>query len=777
MCLIKNKNVQKIGGDNNGKIAGRDIVEYYNDNSKKVTIVQKFYNSTIEEAKKYYSEEYKNYVNSFKELEGYLYSFIFSESSEKCQFSSNYLNFAKALLEWIMGNSNFPEKEYKKYCEELIRIYKIDTDDVILKRWSAFEKYFTSDISGAVNIYNEIFKDISNLKCPCDLLDDILIDGRNLLNEIEELNNKIIVDNPFQKELDKHNRKLTMPVYDRLKADSYEKVLKDTFTIQTKNSNTIIFGSGLESVLNEIQNLIFNTVFYGSITHIKLCRKVISNVMYSYSKIHKNENFYKITLKMLALSGEYKEYEKLCLFLGEFQNFWCSSDFIEEILDLKNRNLDYKKINYLNFIYGFYGKYLNDKNYKEIEEKIYEYLKNVDVININLALIMLKNIKININRTQNLEEILKIFEIFIKKGFSRFYHEISYILNCIDVKVLKPEIYKRYVKIVYQISTTSKYVDLKFSIANILNKNKNARRFYKYKKNLAVKELISFEKEISENYTFFNKMIEDYEKWYKEKEEEPKVVIEHDVSYILSRNFFIQVFENKKIVNLIKDVYLPLALRILESEKQTNTFKLEQLKNLLYLSSIGDYKFLKENINNIISKINYGYGKESSFCNCFNYREISNYEIDLYINLITLFLNKDENFNDIITQCYEDNFYNKISLELISNCLKIIGCSQKDNELILNQIYCFYIAVSEKDYTNKLKTIDLLSIFSDTKFERKSIELLEKYSLNCSFDIAKRILNIIREYDSRKIINILTNLKVHKNFNVRIIAKNYENKK
>lgn len=777
MCLIKNKNVQKISGDNNGKIAGRDIVDIYNDNSKKVTIVQNFYNATIEEVKKFYSEEYKNYVNSFKELEGYLYSLIFSKSSEKYQFSSNYLNFAKELLDWIMGNSDFPEKTYKKFCDELICIYKIDTNDVILKRWSAFEKYFTSNISETVNIYNEIFKDIINLKCPSDLLDDILIDGRNVLNEMEQLNNKIIVDNPFQKELDKHNRKLTMPIYDRLKADSYEKVLKDTFTIETKDSNTIIFGSGLESVLNEIQNLIFNTVFYGSITHMKLCREVISNVMYSYSKIHKNEKFYKITLKMLALSGEYKEYEKLCLFLGNSQEFWCSSSFIEEILNLKNRSLDYKKINYLNFIYGFYGKYLSDKDYQEIEKNIFEYLKNIDAININLALIMFKNIKVNINRIQNLEEIINIFEIFIKKGFSRFYHEISYILNSIDVKALKPDIYKRYVEIVYQISSTSKYVDLKFSIANILNKNKYARKFYKYKKNLAVKELISFEKEISENYTFLKKMIEDYDKWYKEKEEKPEIVVAYDVSYLLSRRFFIQVFENQNIVNLIKEVYLPLVSRILESEKQTNTFKIEQLKNLLYISSIEDYKFMKESINNIISKINYGYGKESTFCNCFNYTEISNYEIDLYIKLISAFLKEDTDFNDIVTQCYEDNFYDKISIELISNCLKVIGDSQKDNKLILNQIYCFYIAVSENDYIYKLKTIDLLSIFSNTNFEQKTIELLEKYSLNCSFDIAKKILNIIREFDSEKTIRILTNLKAHNNFNVRTIAKNYKDKK
>ncbi len=207
MCIRKNKSKQKITGDNYGNIAGRDINEIYNDNRKHITIIEKVYNLPAKNNKKYYSEEFKNYINSFKELEGYLFSFIFPKLSKKYEFSGDYLSFAKEILDWIMGISEFPLKNYKLFCQELTQIYKVDKEDIILKRWEALGYYFSSNITESVNIYNNILENIESLECPNELIDDILIDGRNILVEQEQLDNRIILDNPFQKEIQKTRKK------------------------------------------------------------------------------------------------------------------------------------------------------------------------------------------------------------------------------------------------------------------------------------------------------------------------------------------------------------------------------------------------------------------------------------------------------------------------------------------------------------------------------------------------------------------------------------------
>ena len=98
MCIMKNKTSQKISGDNCGKIAGRDINEIYEDNRKYITIVEKVYNLPAENNKKYYSEEYKNYINSFEELNDYLFGFIFPKLSKKYEFSDvHHLSFLLGL--------------------------------------------------------------------------------------------------------------------------------------------------------------------------------------------------------------------------------------------------------------------------------------------------------------------------------------------------------------------------------------------------------------------------------------------------------------------------------------------------------------------------------------------------------------------------------------------------------------------------------------------------------------------------------------------------------
>lgn len=498
--------------------------------------------------------------------------------------------------------------------------------------------------------------------------------------------------------------------------------------------------------------------------------------MYSYSKIYGNEEFYKITLKMLALSGEYKEYKKLCLYLGDSFNFWYSKDFINEIISLKNKTLNYKKINYNNFIYGFYGKYLSTKYYTELEQGILEYLRDIENTNVNLVHEILKNIKTNLNRSNLISEVLDVFKIIINKKYARYFHDIANILNNIDLDNIDLKVYKKYAETVYKLSIESGDVNLNMSIAKILIKGKYITKFYKYKNDAKIKELMTFEKDISDDYTFFEKMISDYEKRYNEKEKKPEVVVEYDISYRLSRKYFENAFKNHDIVTLIKERYLPLILNILESENQTNRFKLEQLKNLLYISSVDNYAFMKDKIVNIIRSMKYGFGKENQFVNCLNYIETTNCEIDLYIELINSLFKEDKNLYNIITMCFENYFDNKISLPLIIDCLKVVGFVKKTDEVILNQIYCFYISVSEKDYISKLETINLLSIYADTKYENKILNRLEKLSINCTFNTAQKIINIICEYDINKVNKILDNLKSNENINVRLMVKKYEDR-
>lgn len=777
MCIIKNKSNQTIKKDNLGKVAGRDNIEIYNDYSKNVTITQNFYNNdsnNVQNNKKYYSEEYKNYINSFKELEGYLYNSIFLKGNKEYKFSDDYLNFGKHILDWIMGKGSFPLDGYKKFCQTLINKYNIDKDDIILKRWEAFEKYFSSDITSSVSIYNDIFNDLKKIQLPSDLLDDILIDGRNISIEFNQLGNKITFRNKFQQEIEKHGRILAMPVYDRLKNEIYEKTLKENFNMETNSPNTIVFGSNLGLILNNIQNLIYNTLFFGSITHMKLCRKVISNVMYSYTKIYDDETFYKITLEMLILSGEYKEYKKLCLFLGDSFKFWYDQNFITNIISLTDRSLDYQKLSYKNFIYGFYGKYLSKEKYEELEACILNYLSDYKNINISLGHDIFRNIRENITITRQYSKIIEILDIYVSNGCRAYYDEISNILNNINIDKIESKLYKKYLKLVSKLIKVYKKDNLNYSITKILSKNPNEFTFSKYKNDPNILDLMEFNEKIKDNYAFLDEMIKNYQKRYEEKEQQPDTVKADNISYILNRKYYYEISKDKNILTLINDKYFPLIHNILVSENQTNEFKLEQLTNLLYMSSVDELSFLKEKILELVNNTHYGKGGESKFINCLDYKSISNDVIDLYVESIKSLLNVGMSLNEIIIICFENQSLEKVPLLDIANCIKTIGISNKKNEDILTKIYCFFIATYQKKYSNATELIEILEIFSNTQFEARVLQIMENISHDCTIEVAKELLIVIRNYDSNKTINILNNLKNNSNFAVRNMTIKYE---
>ena len=99
-------------------------------------------------------------------------------------------------------------------------------------------------------------------------------------------------------------------------------------------------------------------------------------------------------------------------------------------------------------------------------------------------------------------EIMCIFEKYISKNYFRFCQEMSNILNNMDIKEINEEVYEKYVKIVEEILIADKNVNLNMAIAKILQKNINEEKFKKYREKPAIKELLSFEKEVIDNYSF-----------------------------------------------------------------------------------------------------------------------------------------------------------------------------------------------------------------------------------------------------------------------------------
>lgn len=267
-----------------------DKIIYGDENS--VTINYYFNNQQdyekISEKNDDYMEFYEKYIKKFEELDNYSYHIIFPKfEDKKYDFISDYLIFGKKIIEWVFGVGVFPNKSLHSFYLKLQKEFKFSDDALICKRWKANLLYFDGNLKAASEEYEKLYDyAISKSDEPSWYLDDICIDGRNIFHQYEGTINKFTFDNKFQTHLSTNKHKLTYPDVDRIKAEIFDDLAKNVFNNKNKSKHTVIYGIGLEKYFNQIQHLIYLTIFYGSITHLQLIRKIISNVMYIYMVIH-----------------------------------------------------------------------------------------------------------------------------------------------------------------------------------------------------------------------------------------------------------------------------------------------------------------------------------------------------------------------------------------------------------------------------------------------------------------------------------------------------------
>ena len=590
----------KIDGAN-GKMINGDNTE---------TITYNTYNIFYPEVttKNEYSEFYYKYVNKFEELEGYLFSNLFwSYQKEKYNFKSVSLQFGKAIIDWVIGKKDFPIKLLEQFQNELKSEFDINEDEVIEKRWVAMLEYFRGNIESSITIYQELLIKIeSGEQIESYFKDDILIDGRNINIQYNDKNNKYKLKDEFQEEINKNRHILANPIYDRIKTNIYEAAHKNSFGYKHKSKHTIIYSNGLENICNEIQKLIYVTIFYGSITHLKLSRELLSDILYLYADALEDEDLYLSSLRMLLLSNNTKKFEQL------FNSLKCktpkiySNEFINSLLNQRNTVIKFYIDNYNCFLYKLFGKYLLDEEYLELENMMLSEIEIDDNININNIYNILKALKANVSRMINKEKLFQIFLNYFENGYSRFYMEIAEIINLVEIELLNKKEQELFEKILDKMIVERKthslnIIDAIASYKKITGTNKYDDVINDKIHNIIIDNII----EEKDNYSTVEKMIDFMEDSVSQREKSPSIFTGGGNEYTIGRDSFSEKNYTKDLEDLILTRYIPLAKTILTSKNQTIYEKIRHIKMLSNLLIENNTEKYRKIMLDIVDKINF----------------------------------------------------------------------------------------------------------------------------------------------------------------------------
>ena len=148
--------------------------------------------------------------------------------------------FGMVALDWLVTGAPLEcEEEILKLIENLKDSY--DSTDWLIKRWDAIRFELSGNFEQALIAEKEALSLAKAANLPTWIINDILIDCRNLEDEVHNQKGEWVVDSEVQKELTNLETIVYLPVLDRYLTDIYSALSKEEFKFQTASPNTIFF--------------------------------------------------------------------------------------------------------------------------------------------------------------------------------------------------------------------------------------------------------------------------------------------------------------------------------------------------------------------------------------------------------------------------------------------------------------------------------------------------------------------------------------------------------
>ncbi len=727
-----------------------------------------------------YTDFYKSYIAKFEELEGYAFSLFYPYFNEKnFNFKSNTLVFGKKIIDWVYGLAEFPNQEIQTFYNSLKRDFNFNDNTVVVKRWDANIDYFKGDIKLASENYDRLYDELIKCKAiPKWYLDDICIDGRNLSYQYNSTQNKYFLDNKFQKKLSSNKHKLSYPDVDRIKAEIFENVSKHIFDNKNKSKFTTIYGIGLESCFAQIQNLIFLTIFYGSITHLKLIRELISNIMYMYADTFEDEEFYNLTLKMLFLSGDFKKYRNLYNKIKLNYSFVININFIQSIVESRKSLFDFELASHNIFLFEIYGRYMDDELFKILTETLFDIVTIDNNYQTNIISDAFKAIATNIKRVGNIGKLLKIIKEYLNKSYLRFYTDFGRILGEIDVDGLTEEEFQDYQSIIDLLMSNQKHInyDLSNFIVEIKKRDPKITKYDELIAKQGTNENIVYQIEMKKDeLEVVKNIVNIYKTRHVEREKNPSVFTGYMTEYNIGNSLFTDELYKENVRNFMLNEYLPLAKSIILSKNETIYEKIRHIKLLSYLLMVEKDESIRKEILSIVHK-----AKKIKCLEGHSFGIIkSRNEKDLDINIMMCEgVAQIVKYDEILCRYLEFVIKDAINIEEMLDCILILNDFYNDkDEIIIDKLFLlFQICYQINDIDVRNSIIIMSQIFLGTKYQEEIIKILEERVNNMIFEECKGyiqlIMNVPKEdkglYDS-----IILKLKNSNNYYIKYMVNKY----
>lgn len=362
---------------------------------------------------------------------------------DKSVRTSELDNFELDFLKVIMGELPADNFSVDSFLEELKKFQDPDYLEIVKLRWNAILAFYKGDIDSCIDHLEKTYQEVESKKVPAWVLQDILIDIRN----IRILKGNIVNSYSFeaQDKLEKFDEQFHYPVLDRINVTIEEKYIKGLYKKKMDSPNTVYLGNDYSEYGELFASAVLIAMYNGSLTHLRAFTDKLKNFMFYLAEKYNDWTIRKNLLKYAIVSADEKEIGQIVNAYPEILNCMSAKDAEEIMLFSENQPVIFEKMKAKITAFSVVGYYLPDELFsryeREIVDTIWDELGREPVSHM-LGRIVFKNLK-KIATRMNSDSLIKICLHVIKKDYVAWYREMFELIKQVDLTNITEEMRKR----------------------------------------------------------------------------------------------------------------------------------------------------------------------------------------------------------------------------------------------------------------------------------------------------------------------------------------------
>lgn len=386
----------------------------------------------VDASESFEKQLFKNMDKTKEFITKELFNRAYKEVKNSCDLDSYCLDF----LQVLFGNKTIKDINTSIILLALDELQSPELHKVVVERWKAIQYYWMNNLEKAIESGKKALTLARELQLPNWLIQDILIDLRNLFVYKGYEENVIFQKSTAQEELDNETTTLFYPLLDRYDKSFYEEILNQEQKTSTQSPYTVTWGNNIDQLGGYISNTYIMAFFNGSLTHILRTFDRVKDAAFSLCSQYDDWEFRITLLKMAIIKGDRKEVKSLIDLFNDVYGKMNAAD-AKSIYDfIKGSPIGYQKGKAKLHAFQHLGYYFSDEDYLQIKEEVYEIIN--DWVESDKRVFLLNDyvfgaLKANVHRLDN-QIILKIALRIFEKGLMRFYDNSLEVIGRIDFR-------------------------------------------------------------------------------------------------------------------------------------------------------------------------------------------------------------------------------------------------------------------------------------------------------------------------------------------------------